>query len=449
MVMLDPQGDFFNEGGARVALEEIPAEIRKSLNLAWFQEIEAQDTFPGTIIRLPLRTERHRSKIATKTISCQEIEGHFQTFIEKEMDICLLFLSSLRSVEFWVIREGETIPSRIAMSSIAPTIGASSDGTALSSRVETKLYSNPSHGKDWLIHWHSVPDSESQGQLSTRIDYDAKSTMEAEKLTATVALAIHTGISQDGSCASGRLFTYLPLPSDTNYPCNIHAPFALTIDRQTLRNEKEDGLIKGSDDQCVFPTRILARIDSLYRSIRVEWNRYLFDILIPMAWAKLLFDLSKRDLTLFSAWPSTQHVSIGCSYWQGVPEEALRQIMDNNISVWPVRGSSTPLTHHRYEEVLVAPPDITMMLLDAFTSIGLIVTQPPQEVYNLTRTVRQDRLLTPELVHATILVRLGDFCPGVFHTDKPLPDIEVEFVCDSRKKQAAPFVGLSPFHWQG
>ena len=264
--MLDPQGDFFDEGGARLTLEEIPTEVRESLNLTWFQEIQDQDSFPGTIIRLPLRTEHHRLRISSKTVSCQEVEGHFQTFAQAEMDICLLFLSSLQSVEFWVIREGETTPSRIALSSITPAADSPLYDIATSRRVETTLYSNPSIGKDWLIRWHSIPSSESQDQLSTRIDCDVRSTMEAEKLTATVALAIQTCVSPDGHSAPGRLFTYLPLPSDTNYPCNIHAPFALTIDRQTLRNEKEEGLIKGSDDQYVPPIKTLISVDRITAS---------------------------------------------------------------------------------------------------------------------------------------------------------------------------------------
>jgi sacsin len=266
MVMVDPQGDFFDEGGAKLTSEEIPTELRESLNLVWFQNIQDKDSFPGTIIRLPLRTEHHRSKVSTKTISCQEIEGHFQTFVQMEMDICLLFLSSLRSVEFWVIREGEATPVRIALSSIMPFVNASPDNIALSRRVETTLHSNPSYGKDWLIRWHSVPNSESQDQLSTRISCDVRSTMETEKLAATVALAIPISVSPDGYRAPGRLFTYLPLPSDTSYPCNIHAPFALTIDRQTLRNEKEEGLHKGSDDQYVFSTRTSTHVDCIIAS---------------------------------------------------------------------------------------------------------------------------------------------------------------------------------------
>lgn len=249
MVMLDPQGDFFDQGSVKLMLEEIPIEIRESLNLAWFQKIQDQDTFLGTIIRLPLRTEDNRRKISTKTVSCQEVEGHFETFVRTEMDICLLFLSSLQSVEFWVIKEGETTPSRIALSSITPVVDTSPDDTALERRVKTRLYSNSIKGKHWLVRWYSISNSQSQDQLSARIGCDVKSTMESEKLTATVALAIQTDVSPDGRPAPGRLFTYLPLPSDTNYPCNIHAPFALTIDRQTLRNELEEGLIKGSDDQ--------------------------------------------------------------------------------------------------------------------------------------------------------------------------------------------------------
>jgi sacsin len=245
--MLDPQGDFFAEGEAKVMLEDIPVEIQESLNLKWFQ---GQDPSPGTVIRLSLRGEHHRREISTKTISCQEVRDHFQSFIQTEMDICLLFLSSLQSIEFWVIEEGETTPSRVALASITPASTASPNNKR---RVETTLHPDSSNGKDWLIRWHSVPNSESQDQLSAMIGCDAKPTMEKEKLTATVALAIQT--LPEGYNALGKLFTYLPLPSDTNYPCNIHAPFALTVDRQGLRNENEEGFVKGSDDQYVFSIR--------------------------------------------------------------------------------------------------------------------------------------------------------------------------------------------------
>lgn len=261
--MLDPQGDFFDEGEARVVLEDIPTEIQESLNLKWFQEIQGQHSSPGTIIRLPLRTNQHRREISTKTISCKEVEDHFQSFVQAEIDICLLFLSSLQSVEFWIIREGEVAPSRIVLSNITMPGDASPSDTALQRRVETTPSPGPGYEKDWLIRWYSVPNSESQPQLSARLECDARSTMEKEKLTATVALAIQTGVFSGGYCTQGKLFTYLPLPSDTNYPCNIHAPFALTVDRQGLRNENEEGFVKGSDDQYVLLMRTSTCIDSI------------------------------------------------------------------------------------------------------------------------------------------------------------------------------------------
>ena len=262
MVMLDPQGDFFDEGETRVLLKDIPVEIQESLNLEWFLPTQGQNHHSGTIIRLPLRNEHHRREISTKTISCQEVEDHFQSFVQAEIDICLLFLSSLRSVEFWVIREGDTTPSRIVLSSITGPSDISPDST-LHRQVETIPYLGASQGKDWLVRWYSVPDPESQSQLSARIGCDARSTMEKEKLTATVALAIQTGVFPLGPSTLGKLFTYLPLPSDTNYPCNIHAPFALTVDRQALRNENEEGFVKGTDDQYVFFTRTSICVDPI------------------------------------------------------------------------------------------------------------------------------------------------------------------------------------------
>ena len=249
MVMLDPQGDFFPEGEAKVTLEDIPINLQESLNLEWFQKIQGQGSSPGTVIRLPLRTEHHHRQISMKTISCQEVNDHFQSFIRAELDICLLFLTSLRSIEFWVINEGELTPSPIALSNITSVGDASPNHVTQRRQVKTILDPGSSRKKDWLIRWHSVPNSEFQDQFSERIGCDVRSTMEKDKLTAAVALAMQTGVLTENRPASGKLFTFLPLPSDTNYPCNIHAPFALTIDRQGLRNENEEGFVKGSDDQ--------------------------------------------------------------------------------------------------------------------------------------------------------------------------------------------------------
>ena len=94
--------------------------------------------------------------------------------------------------------------------------------------------------------------------------------------------------------------------------------------------------------------------------------------------------------------------------------------MKNNIPVWPVQGSSVSPTYSRYKEVLVASPTITAELLDAFCSIGIVITQPPQDIYDLAQEIRCDQLLTPELAHETILVRLDTVFGLVLHAYQPL-----------------------------
>ncbi|KAF8330979.1 hypothetical protein F5887DRAFT_895277, partial [Amanita rubescens] len=64
---------------------------------------------------------------------------------------------------------------------------------------------------------------------------------------------------------AGGLFTFLPLPSKTDFLVHIHAPFALTSSRQSLRNRNETGIIAGSDND-----------------ILVKWNSLLFDYYIPL-----------------------------------------------------------------------------------------------------------------------------------------------------------------------
>ena len=170
--------------------------------------------------------------------------------------------------------------------------------------------------------------------------------------------------------------------------------------------------------------------------------------MIPVAWAKLLLDLSERNPSRFLAWPSTSNVAGGCSYWQSVPKKALEWIMNSDVPLWPVHGSSPP-NYRRLTEILVAPPTVSLELLDALTSIGLVISQPPREIYDLACEAQCHHLLTPELAHAAILVCLYVSCAPLLLTDQILSNTEVGDICGSQQKGASPFVGLSPFHRQG
>lgn len=103
--------------------------------------------------------------------------------------------------------------------------------------------------------------------------------------------------------------------------------------------------------------------------------------------------------------------------------------MNNNLPIWPIQGPSTPQTYRPYQEVLIAPPNITIALLDAFAFVGLPITQPPQDLYNLLHKIQSHQLLTPELASATIMVCLYDFFEANAIADKLYCDIEAEPTC--------------------
>ena len=60
---------------------------------------ESHTNFPGTIVRLALRRAESESRISSKEISPDEIHNLLVEFIKQEVDIAVLFLSHLTSVE--------------------------------------------------------------------------------------------------------------------------------------------------------------------------------------------------------------------------------------------------------------------------------------------------------------------------------------------------------------
>jgi sacsin len=74
--------------------------------------------------------------------------------------------------------------------------------------------------------------------LSERLGYDVTQKILAEKMASDVGLAFP--IDSDAKPDIGRLFTYLPLPMHTGFPCHINCLFALTSSRQHLVNDEDN-----------------------------------------------------------------------------------------------------------------------------------------------------------------------------------------------------------------
>lgn len=171
----------------------------------------------------------------------------FQSFIEEEISIALLFLTSVSCVEIYEIDDAGT--RRLAKAELAK--GSMTQNTAGACATSTYLCDvNVSTGNDTLVSksWRILSSSYEIGEaaelLSKRLGYDVAPALKKQKLTPDVAFAMPLAPPNQ---KKGRLYTFLPLPLSTGFPCHVHALFALTPDRQHLRNSEETGLVEGVD----------------------------------------------------------------------------------------------------------------------------------------------------------------------------------------------------------
>lgn len=177
----------------------------------------------------------------------------FQSFIEEEISIALLFLTSVSSIQIFEIDdEGTRCMAKAEL--VKRQADSQETGRALTSTylcdVNVTTGTDPVVSKSWRIFSSSYERSEAAKLLSVRLGFDVVPALEKQKLFPTVAFAMP--LAPSIRC-KGRLYTFLPLPLSTGFPCHVHALFALTPDRQHLRNGEETGLVKGVDRYVVPP----------------------------------------------------------------------------------------------------------------------------------------------------------------------------------------------------
>jgi len=177
-----------------------------------------------------------------------------QDFIDGELDIAMLFLTNISSIEIYEVNnEGR---KRLAHAKLSKyplerlNLSAADDAMTYQCRISTLIAGANVIEDSWRIFHASFLQSHSVSILSERINNDVSRVLTTQKLSPKVALAMPLSTKRIAS-NSGRLFTYLPLPLHTGFPCHIHGLFALTPDRQHLRNSEETGLVPGSTDAYV------------------------------------------------------------------------------------------------------------------------------------------------------------------------------------------------------
>lgn len=256
LAIFDPHHAFTSSGGTTIDWVQNPDQYADQLSgFSFFlPPSERKNSFPNTIIRLPLRTAAGAAKscIKKEIVEPTKMRQLFNDFIKEELSIVLLFLMYVSCIEIYEVDDhGEKCLAIAQLVKSPPgSDGVSSvDSTTYRCNVDVTADILGSVSQSWRILHATYSDSKAATLLSDRLGYDVGPILKAQKLLPKVGIAIPIPPSSQND---GRLYTYLPLPLSTGFPCHVHGLFALTPDRQHLRNGEETGVVEGVDRSVAF-----------------------------------------------------------------------------------------------------------------------------------------------------------------------------------------------------
>ncbi|KAJ7217098.1 hypothetical protein GGX14DRAFT_602035, partial [Mycena pura] len=406
LAIFDPHERFSNgrEGGLRIDIltegsmyPDQLAAFDRSLSAG------ADGTFPGTVVRLPLRTpcQALESKIKRVAVNPPEIEGLFRDFVERELSVVMLFLKHIRCICLkMILPDGQEKffgSAEIPDLSIAEkrkfsrnagarqeTFRCAIDVTSVNPITGTTVVAS----QDWRIY-HAVRSTDATSTfISGKLGYCVGSKLADDKLFSHVALAFPIDLNHPPSQFNGRLFTLLPLPIHTSFPVHLHAILALTQDRQSLRNIEETGTGPTSRERLL-----------------VTWNRAIFDEFLPEAWSALLQILVDNHEVedIWSAWPAVQASgSSGSSYWTQILPNLLARVVDLDLPVFPTLLDAEQ--HVSLSSAFVASEYDDVDIMNALSKVGLSIVKLPKHVRKLLHEGLKVSVLHPNLARDALLV---------------------------------------------
>ncbi|CAB5345824.1 unnamed protein product [Rhizophagus irregularis] len=310
-VILDPHEWYF-DGGVQFDFVEDKLAKEYPDQFAPFRT-PCNKPYEGTIFRYPLRTDEDStdSDISKKVYKPEEILDIFQKFYENESINCLLFLKYVECISFYELKEGSTEPELLYMIKLenagkvrkqrrlivenivsmmnklqSKTLGKNNQLQA----TYVASFSRQQKGdckniSSWLILNYLDDLNEAEAYFQDKFN---KNIVEY-KFVPNVGLAIPLGNLN----VTGRLFCFLPLPISMPFRVSVHGYFAVSTNRRSLWSTADN------EDLAA---------DALAR-IKVAWNRYLFEIVLPKAWVTFLRELPLLKATnikssdFYKIWP--------------------------------------------------------------------------------------------------------------------------------------------------
>lgn len=188
------------------------------------------------MFRFPLRTEAQAqtSRIKDTAISVAEILELLETFCTDEAEESILFLKHVTQIKVkHVKRDG----SEVILGAVEVENEGQRGEGAVYRHIAVTRRDGSTTTRTWCNYRLTTGREQASEIIKSRLGYDVLAKLQTEKLSAVVELAFPLS----GPRVNGRLYTLLPLPILTGFPVHLNAVFALTPDRQSLKNLLEVG----------------------------------------------------------------------------------------------------------------------------------------------------------------------------------------------------------------
>jgi len=319
--------------------------------------------FAGTVIRIPLRTQNQAktSEISNVAVSPEELLAFFESF---QVDVAesLVFMRNIERVTFSINGEelgtttllhiAQVRKARSAVSSAVLTM------TPHSGAVRYVISQKYKHDACSVESTRIYQVQQTIFDMHTQVPSDLITWALESKAFPWVTLAAR--LDEGSPSRESRIFVTLPLPGTLDNTCvNIHGIFALKRDRRSL----------WTDDDSKGGTQLK----------EIDWNNFLFKVVIPIAWNRLLVELTRQGCVRVADYFPLMSASPG-SIWLTLTKDVLNEVLNERSKIW---YSTTDLFLPLEEGYLVDEAQDTTFI-DVFQRVSMpLFKQVPDQILRL------------------------------------------------------------------
>ena len=350
--------------------------------------LELNTSYPGTIIRLPLRNSP--SEISSKQYTISKLKSLLSA-LEKDAEILLLFLRYVESINVYTINPRGKVTKifSVEADALSEMRGREIKAKFLDKVEEYHADSTNSVLFPYLQYEVTITVEDSRKKSNCQwlvINCVGSANREILELSDRMLNLPWLGLAVPLTSPNpSRLFCFLPMPDSEEVnpplPVCVHGTFGLTKDRRHLKWKTSD---MQNDDGAL-------------------WNDLLLSKMLPSCYCKclcVLKDKCEPDM-VYSFWPDVSMVHK--TNWKVLLSPLYSQLLHEQL-FWARNGSWIKFQPSVYVVPETKRVTFTEVIITALIKCGQVVVELPSEIWNTVKFQCRNKVY-PFTVISPCLVR--------------------------------------------